>query len=204
MNNDLQRDALLEALKESFDRIDRLEEKRIMSGQGRDFCGSQINTICIEAIALIESTNKSEETSVAGVDVKPVCFGIFASDGEMFFGEQCISEDSDLEDELELLLDEDGQSERGWQIKPLYMAPPKPAPEQQWFPIESAPKDGSLVFAWHREWGRPDWVRWILNPRTETEFWNDADELDAYELENDPPTHWMPLPPSPSQPKEGG
>lgn len=61
-----------------------------------------------------------------------------------------------------------------------------------WLPIESAPKDGTEVFAWRVGW-RPAWVRWILNPRTNTEFWNDADELDVYELENEPPTHWLPI-----------
>ena len=63
-----------------------------------------------------------------------------------------------------------------------------------WRPIETAPRDGSLVFAWHSEWLRPQWVRWILNPRTNTEFWNDADELDFYDLEQCPPTLWLKIP----------
>jgi len=63
-----------------------------------------------------------------------------------------------------------------------------------WQSIDTAPKDGSRVFAWHEKWDVPGFVRWALNPRTNTEFWNDALEWDAYELEQEPPTHWLPLP----------
>lgn len=66
-----------------------------------------------------------------------------------------------------------------------------------WQPIETAPKDGSHVLAWRSGWDRPAWVRWVWNPRVGREFWNDADEWDAYELESEPPTHWMPLPDPP-------
>lgn len=66
-----------------------------------------------------------------------------------------------------------------------------------WQPIETAPKDGSFVLAWKPswtiQWGRARFVRWTWNARTKTEFWNDADELDWYELEMDPPTHWLPI-----------
>lgn len=63
-----------------------------------------------------------------------------------------------------------------------------------WKPIKTAPKDGSLVFAWRKGWDRPTYVRWIKNPRTNTWFWNDADEYDDYELEEKPPTHWLDIP----------
>ena len=64
----------------------------------------------------------------------------------------------------------------------------------EWQPIETAPKDGSSILAWREGWYRPIYVRWVLNPRTGTEFWNDEIEWDAYELENEPPTHWLPMP----------
>lgn len=47
-------------------------------------------------------------------------------------------------------------------------------------------------------WDLPRWVHWCRNPRTGTEFWNDWYELDAYELELEPPTHWLPMPPYPT------
>jgi len=61
-----------------------------------------------------------------------------------------------------------------------------------WQTIDSAPKDGSPVLAMRADWDLPMYVHWIKNPRTETEFWNDWHELDAYELEVSPPTHWLP------------
>jgi hypothetical protein len=67
----------------------------------------------------------------------------------------------------------------------------------RWLPIDAAPKDGTPVFAWRDGWERPTWVRWILNPRTGTEFWNDIEEYDVYELELNPPTHYLNIPPIP-------
>ena len=61
-------------------------------------------------------------------------------------------------------------------------------------PIDTAPKDGTIILAWRRGWERPAFVRWVFNDRTQTEFWNDSVEWDAYELESEPPTHWIPLP----------
>lgn len=69
--------------------------------------------------------------------------------------------------------------------------------QQQWCPMETAPRDGSAVFAWRPSWYRPRFVRWVLNYRTGTEFWNDVEEWDHYELETEPPTHWLKLPPVP-------
>lgn len=68
-----------------------------------------------------------------------------------------------------------------------------------WEAMESAPKDGSRVLAWREGWDNPRFVRWVLNGRTGTEFWNDADELDAYELEREPPTHWLEIPAPPGR-----
>lgn len=50
---------------------------------------------------------------------KPVCYGIFASDGEMFWdSDHCISDDPD---DLDSWLDElqTDQPERGWEILPM-------------------------------------------------------------------------------------
>jgi hypothetical protein len=63
-----------------------------------------------------------------------------------------------------------------------------------WHPIDTAPRDGTRVLAWRAGWEESRFVRWIFNRRTQTEFWNDAEELDDYELEQEPPTHWFPLP----------
>jgi len=63
-----------------------------------------------------------------------------------------------------------------------------------WQPMETAPKDGSMVLAWRDGWECPSWVCWILNPRTKTEFWNDLVELDHYDNIDNPPTHWIELP----------
>lgn len=64
---------------------------------------------------------------------------------------------------------------------------------QGWQPMDSAPKDGSIVLAWRSGWERPAFVRWVYNNRTKTTFWNDSLEWDAYEMESQPPTHWIPL-----------
>lgn len=75
--------------------------------------------------------------------------------------------------------------------------------KEGWQPIETAPKDGSLVLAWREGWDKPCFVRWIFNSRTETTFWNDSIEYDFYENETEPPTHWLPIPEIPvNQAKE--
>lgn len=68
-----------------------------------------------------------------------------------------------------------------------------------WQPIDTAPKDGRLVMAWREGWTNPSWVRWVFNDRTQTTFWNDSEEWDEYELESEPPTHWIELPPLPNE-----
>jgi len=70
---------------------------------------------------------------------------------------------------------------------------------KEFLPIDSAPRDVMQpVLAWREGWELPRWVHWCLNPRTRTEFWNDWYELDGYELESEPPTHWLPMPPYPA------
>lgn len=75
-----------------------------------------------------------------------------------------------------------------------------------WQPIDTAPKDGSLVLAvWAgEEFSIPRFVRWVYNPRTKTTFWNDFDEWDSYENEDNPPTYWFPLPEFPLPPQFAG
>lgn len=64
----------------------------------------------------------------------------------------------------------------------------------QWESIDSAPKDGTEVLAWRAGWDRPSWVAWRTNSRTNTDFWNDVEEQDCYDIETEPPTHWVRLP----------
>lgn len=87
----------------------------------------------------------------------------------------------------------DYESRPGWRL----LTPEEIAAMVTWQPIGTAPKDGSRVIAWRAGWENCAFVRWALNPRTGTEFWNDDQEWDAYENEECPPTHWLPLPPLP-------
>lgn len=71
----------------------------------------------------------------------------------------------------------------------------------EWQPIESAPKDSSLVFAWREGWEVPWFVRWYdHHPRDQSiSGWEDGFELDQWwDLKQEPPTHWLPLPPLPN------
>jgi hypothetical protein len=67
----------------------------------------------------------------------------------------------------------------------------------EWQPIATAPKDGSCVLAWRADWERPVWIRWVFNHRVGRASWNGADEWGAYDLQDEPPTHWLQLPPPP-------
>lgn len=72
------------------------------------------------------------------------------------------------------------------------------AKAMNWQPIETAPKDGTSILAWRRDWKEgPRFVQWRLNRRTCTTFWNDPVENDDYENEENPPTHWFELPETP-------
>lgn len=70
---------------------------------------------------------------------------------------------------------------------------------QQWRPIETAPKDGSLILGWDnkvmRGKGAECVMLWARNEHTQKHewmnFWN------AYRVDN--PCHWMPLPQPPQE-----
>ncbi len=72
-----------------------------------------------------------------------------------------------------------------------------PAGPSGWMPIESAPKDGSGVLATGWNHGKPDTERHYA-----VAFWDGLDWLEAHEDEASSPlgylTHWMPLPPAPT------
>lgn len=54
----------------------------------------------------------------------------------------------------------------------------------EWQPIETAPKDGSMVLGWYKGWNNPIVIWWY----TGAGRWNTAMQ----------PTHWMPLPIAPN------
>lgn len=69
-----------------------------------------------------------------------------------------------------------------------------PAWEPQWQPIETAPKDDTNVLLW--------WPFWVKNRPTIGWFGHRGIQQwvcpEACEGDGEPPTHWMPLPPPPS------
>lgn len=74
-----------------------------------------------------------------------------------------------------------------------------------WQPIETAPKDGTR-FLGYRPISEGEWEYeafaiwwWYENPRVKRSWFTCTDEADAYEVENEPPSHWMPLPEPPGE-----
>ena len=79
-----------------------------------------------------------------------------------------------------------------------------------WKTIESAPKDGSSVFVHSVKWVEPTMMYYLSKEYLEKEYGDpvymeegwyishgmDFDQPDEYTRE---PTHWMPLPPNPTQ-----
>ncbi len=77
----------------------------------------------------------------------------------------------------------------------------------QWQPIETAPKDGTPILLGGGMWG-DDWrdptervmVGWWERTKRIGEFWNCcAAESGHCNFPYEMPTHWMPLPPPPSE-----
>ena len=80
---------------------------------------------------------------------------------------------------------QDEQERRHPMTKPL-----EGAPESQWEPIASAPKDGMPVLVWDD--GAITIASWVEDhDRLEGSGWYDHGIMDP------PPSHWMPLPPAP-------
>jgi hypothetical protein len=65
-----------------------------------------------------------------------------------------------------------------------------------WHPIETAPKDGSRIWAYFPFNGRSYAVYWDQNGYEEHPNWT-LDGGESALLNYDPPTHWMPLPEPP-------
>jgi hypothetical protein len=77
--------------------------------------------------------------------------------------------------------------------------------QQNWLPIESAPKDGTQILLYYPEYHRKVWVGHYYNRETynhgklqsKNEGWhNGADTLGL--VKECQPTHWMPLPEAPN------
>ncbi len=65
----------------------------------------------------------------------------------------------------------------------------------QWQPIETAPKDGEEIWAFNGEQARMFWLE-----GDGYALWCWADPLlSECDPSPEPPTHWMPLPPPPSE-----
>ena len=83
----------------------------------------------------------------------------------------------------------------------------KGAPVSPWRDIATAPKDGTYILVFPALLGAPLVATWERSGKVPSEgighlgFWRAAltDELTPYQ-----PTHWMPLPPPPSQEGENG
>jgi hypothetical protein len=76
------------------------------------------------------------------------------------------------------LADKTMKDENGWR------------PIDRWLPIESAPKDGTLILAYYEAWCAPAYgvIRFCAGS------W-----IDAFDIEWGTPTHWQPLPPPPKR-----
>lgn len=61
-----------------------------------------------------------------------------------------------------------------------------------WQPIETAPKDGTRILAWNSGWEQPTIAHWYSYPGGSNNRWDNDDGVELC------PTHWMHLPPGPS------
>lgn len=89
--------------------------------------------------------------------------------------------------------------------KPGHLAPPgrseRPTMMDDWKPIETAPKDGTRILLFQR--GKVvcgSWDEQPLNSKPKP-FWS-HDRIRVFgvtDARENPPTHWMPLPPPPAE-----
>lgn len=63
----------------------------------------------------------------------------------------------------------------------------------EWQPIETAPRDGTELLVSGFEFDEPREGRWVCCAEYVNREWVEKSGLSLY-----PPTHWMPLPPPPS------
>jgi hypothetical protein len=84
-----------------------------------------------------------------------------------------------------------------------------------WKPIDTAPKDGTLILCWRKGWDHPCLLRWKTNPRVveakknspqpwmenfDEQYFGDPvemDDIDDFAVKTSGPTHWHPLEPTP-------
>jgi hypothetical protein len=77
-----------------------------------------------------------------------------------------------------------------------------------WQPIESAPRDGRIIIGWSAGWTSPTAIQWVDELKYQGEYgevcepadWDWNGTIQCPPSHN--PTHWMPLPPPPSAPKQ--
>lgn len=81
--------------------------------------------------------------------------------------------------------------DRARNVRPVYTA--DQVQSTNWQPIETAPRDGTLVDLWLTDGRRETECRWS----TSVGGWWRFDE-NATDVPVDNPTHWMPIPPPPA------
>jgi len=79
----------------------------------------------------------------------------------------------------------------------------------EWQPIETAPKDGTVIMVWAKGYTWPEVVLYEKYMPEDAEeigepgYWRNAEDLLAEvtdDISADEWTHWMPIPPPPSNP----
>ena len=76
---------------------------------------------------------------------------------------------------------------------------------EEWKTIDTAPKDGTTVLVYPPHWGNAtvsiawwDDDKYANRPRP---FWKRIDARQITDSRENPPTHWMPMPPPPEIPE---
>lgn len=73
--------------------------------------------------------------------------------------------------------------------------------ESEWLPIETAPRDGTEIWAFNPTFEEQCVIRWCAGTEWSGWLYNDAILNDCLSIELSP-THWQPLPPPPAGEKE--